>query len=155
MPNLFAGLAAGGAEQFPELLARPGPEDRKNLVSTGQASPSGFWYDQPAYRMGAAAGRKTPASLLFEDESAPRQLQPGDYLEIAPHRRHRVESTHPELATRLACGALRLGQVTSRFHHLLRNSRSLMNTVLASGRSGKVGKTLTQRGDHAGAGPGA
>jgi len=33
------------------------------------------------------------ARLAFEDEPAPRLLRPGDFLDIAPHRRHRVAST--------------------------------------------------------------
>lgn len=33
------------------------------------------------------------ARLKFEDEPAPRLLKPGDHLDIAAHRRHRVEST--------------------------------------------------------------
>jgi cupin 2 domain-containing protein len=33
------------------------------------------------------------ARLAFEDEAAPRRLKQGDFVEIAPHRRHRVEST--------------------------------------------------------------
>jgi cupin 2 domain-containing protein len=96
MPNLYAGLAAGDAEQFTELLARPGLKIER-IISTGQASPPGFWYDQPHTEwVLLLAGA---ASLSFEDEGAPRHLLPGDYLEIAPRRRHRVESTHPELAT--------------------------------------------------------
>ena len=33
------------------------------------------------------------AGLLIEGEDAPRILAPGDYLEIPPHVRHRVEWT--------------------------------------------------------------
>ena len=68
----------------------------ERIVSTGQASPPGFWYDQPwaewALVLAGSAG------LLFEGEAEPRVLQPGDYLHIAPHRRHRVvwtDARHP------------------------------------------------------------
>jgi hypothetical protein len=39
------------------------------------------------------------ARLRFEDSPPPVSLLPGDYLDIAAHRRHRVEWTHPDLTT--------------------------------------------------------
>jgi cupin 2 domain-containing protein len=36
---------------------------------------------------------------VFEDEAAARLLKRGDFLDIAPHRRHRVEWTHPQEPT--------------------------------------------------------
>jgi len=63
----------------------------ERIVSTGQASPPGFWYDQPwtewVLLLTGAAG------LLFEDESTLRQLKAGDYLLIPAGQRHRVEWT--------------------------------------------------------------
>ena len=91
MSNLFAGLpAGGGAEQFEELLSRPGLRIER-IVSTGQASPPGFWYDQPQGEWVLVL--RGEARLALEHEPAPRLLKPGDFVDIAPHRRHRVEST--------------------------------------------------------------
>ena len=91
MHNLYAGLpAAGDAEQFLELLSRPGLRIER-IVSMGQASPPGFWYDQPQGEWVLVLAGE--ARLAFEDEPAPRLLRPGDFLDIAPHRRHRVAST--------------------------------------------------------------
>ncbi|MFH1604086.1 MAG: cupin [Pseudomonadota bacterium] len=91
MHNLFAGLpAAGDAERFTELLSRPGLTIER-IVSTGQASPPGFWYDQPKGEWVLVL--QGEARLAFEDEPAPRALKPGDFADIAPHRLHRVEST--------------------------------------------------------------
>jgi cupin 2 domain-containing protein len=42
---------------------------------------------------------KGAALLRFADEAAPRRLRPGDFIEIAPHRRHRVEWTDPAQPT--------------------------------------------------------
>ena len=90
-PNLFADLLPdSGAEQFVELLSRPGLRIER-IVSTGQASPPGFWYDQPQGEWILVL--QGEARLAFEDEPAPRLLKPGDFVDIAPHRRHRVEST--------------------------------------------------------------
>ena len=69
----------------------------ERIVSTGQASPPGFWYDQPwAEWVLALAGA---AGLVFEGEAEPRVLRPGDYLLIPAHRRHRVAWTDPEQPT--------------------------------------------------------
>jgi len=91
MPNLYADLLPdAGAEQFAELLSRPGLRIER-IVSTGQASPPGFWYDQPQAEWVLLL--QGEASLAFEDEPAPRLLKAGDFVDIAAHRRHRVEST--------------------------------------------------------------
>jgi cupin 2 domain-containing protein len=91
MPNVFADLAPGAdAEQFVELLSRPGLRIER-IVSTGQASPPEFWYDQPNGEWVLVL--RGEASLAFEGEPELCRLQAGDFVDIAPHRRHRVEST--------------------------------------------------------------
>jgi cupin 2 domain-containing protein len=95
--NLFALLPEGrSAEQTIDLLA--GENLRiERIVSTGQASPPGFWYDQDrAEWVLVLAGS---AGLLLEGEAEPRVLGPGDYLLIPAHRRHRVEWTDAERPT--------------------------------------------------------
>ncbi len=78
------------------MLSRPGLRIER-IVSFGQASPPGFWYDQThAEWVVVLTGA---AHLRFDDEGAPRSLGPGDYVEIAPHRRHRVEWTDPTQPT--------------------------------------------------------
>jgi cupin 2 domain-containing protein len=91
--NLFAPLPdATVAEATEALLKRPGIRIER-IVSFGQASPPGFWYDQDeAEWVLLLAGA---AKLRFEDEPQARGLAPGDCLDIAPHRRHRVEWTDP------------------------------------------------------------
>lgn len=79
-------------EQVIELLSQPGVRIER-IVSTGQASPTGFWYDQPQGEWVVVL--RGEASLRFEDELRPRTLRPGDFVDIAAHRRHRVEWTHP------------------------------------------------------------
>ena len=99
--NLFAGLPVMparpvGEELFTELLARPGGRIER-IVSTGQCSPPGFWYDQPEGEWVVVL--RGAARLRFADETADRPLGPGDWVEIAPHRRHRVEWTAPDEVT--------------------------------------------------------
>lgn len=91
MPNLYEGLIPEtGEEQFTDLLSRPGLRIER-IVSNGQVSPPGFWYDQPQAEWVLLL--QGEARISFEDEAAPRQLRAGDFLDIAAHRRHRVEST--------------------------------------------------------------
>ena len=90
--NLFADLpvAPEAAEHLDTLLAQPGLRIER-IVSSGQASPAGFWYEQQDAEWVAMLSGS--ASLRFEDESAPRHLRAGDWLHIEPGRRHRVEWT--------------------------------------------------------------
>ena len=39
------------------------------------------------------------ARLRFADETESRALGPGDHVQIAPHRRHRIEWTDPDAPT--------------------------------------------------------
>ena len=96
--NLYAGLddRADDAEQVAEILARPGARIER-IVSRGHASPPGFWYDQPGAEWVVVL--RGAARLRFEDEPAARSLGAGDCLEIAPHRRHRVDWTEPNEST--------------------------------------------------------
>jgi len=89
--NLFVDLPTSlAAEQFTALLTTPHLRIER-IVSTGQASPPGFWYDQDrAEWVLVLAGS---AGLMIEGEAAPRVLAPGDYLHIPAHTRHRVEWT--------------------------------------------------------------
>lgn len=89
--NLFSGLPKSRRdEQVDTLLARPGARIER-IVSTGQASPEDFWYDQPQDEwVCVIAGA---ATLVIEGEPHPRHMKPGDWLELPAHLRHRVAWT--------------------------------------------------------------
>src|SRR5271165_1418611 len=93
--NLFADVAPRlDNEQVVTLAEAPGAVVER-IVSTGQASPPGFWYDLdwPEWVI-LLAGQ---ASLSIEGEAQPRTLKARDWLKLPAHRRHRVEWTqsHP------------------------------------------------------------
>lgn len=96
--NLFAELPATAAvdEQFREILQRPGFRIER-IVATGQCSPPGFWYDQPQGEWVLVL--QGEARLRFADETEARWLRPGDFVDIAPHRQHRVDWTAPAQTT--------------------------------------------------------
>ena len=83
-------LASLPEEGFDTLLSRPGLRIER-IVSTGHASPPGFWYDQPQDEWVCVVSGA--ASLLFEGEDQPRQMRAGDWIEIPAHVRHRVQWT--------------------------------------------------------------
>lgn len=92
--NLFADLPGQQTqEQFTELLRRPGLKIER-IVSTGQANPPGFWYEQTEGEWVVVL--QGEAKLIIEDEAAPRDLQAGDFVDIPPGCRHRVEWTDPD-----------------------------------------------------------
>jgi len=95
--NLLCDLPDASAAEITEaLVARPGLRIER-ITSFGQASPPGFWYDQEEVEwvlLLAGAGR-----LRFENEAEACLLGPGDWIEIAAHRRHRVEWTDPTQPT--------------------------------------------------------
>ena len=95
--NLFTGIAPRlTTEEITTLQASPGLRIER-IVSHGQASPAGFWYDQPqAEWVVVLAGR---AELRFEDGDTTTRMGPGDWLHIPAHRRHRVAWTDPTQAT--------------------------------------------------------
>jgi cupin 2 domain-containing protein len=97
MRNLFADLPAARPEELVEVLAESEHVRIERIVSTGQASPTGFWYDQDQAEFVVVL--KGEASLLFEGEDAPIHLRPGDQTTIPAHRRHRVEWTTPDEPT--------------------------------------------------------
>ncbi|TNC12403.1 cupin domain-containing protein [Methylobacterium terricola] len=96
--NLFAGLPATlQADERVDILAEAPQARIERIVSTGQASPPGFWYDQPwdewVVLLAGAAG------LRLAGEPEPRRLGPGDHLLIPAQCRHRVEWTSPDAPT--------------------------------------------------------
>jgi len=97
LANLFAPLSASREREVFETLLEHRGARIERIVSTGQASPPGFWYDQPGVeRVAVLAGR---ARLRFADEPEARELGPGDFVMIDAHRRHRVEWTDPAVTT--------------------------------------------------------
>ncbi len=96
--NLFSSLpgAACAEEEITEILARPGLRIER-IVSAGQASPPGFWYDQPLDEWVVVLSGA--ALLRFEDEPDARRLAPGDHAFIPAHARHRVDWTSEDEAT--------------------------------------------------------
>jgi cupin 2 domain-containing protein len=95
--NLLSPLPSNLPKELVETLAENKHVRIERIVSTGHASPHGFWYDQEEAEWVVVL--KGEAKLLFEGEPQPVHLKPGDHVTIPAHRRHRVEWTTPNEPT--------------------------------------------------------
>ena len=90
--NLLSSLATSDAEVRQTLVASRGVR-LDSIVSSGQASPKGFWYDQlEAEWVTILAGR---ARIRIDGQAGDIALGPDDTLLLPAHCRHRVERTDP------------------------------------------------------------
>jgi len=97
MKNLFAGLPEDLTDELFETLHDAESLRIERIVSHGHASPEAFWYDQDHDEwVLVLQGR---AKLLFEGDDDPLEMEPGDYINIPAHTRHRVEWTTPDEPT--------------------------------------------------------
>jgi cupin 2 domain-containing protein len=97
MNNIFSSIPAPLPDELTEVLRAADGVRIERIVSLGHASPPGFWYDQDqAEWVIVLQGR---AKVRFEEEAAPIDMKPGDFINIPAHRRHRVEWTTPEEPT--------------------------------------------------------
>ena len=95
MPNLFADLPDFPVpEEISTVLYNNDKVKIERIVSTGQASPPGFWYDQPQQEWVILLSGS--AVIRFKDPENLISLQKGDFLAIPAHQLHRVESTSQE-----------------------------------------------------------
>lgn len=96
MPNLFSHLPTTLPEELTTVLAESTDIRIECIVSTGQASPAGFWYDQEDQEWVAVL--RGEATLRYEDGEV-LHMTSGDYVLIPAHRKHRVEKTSAEEPT--------------------------------------------------------
>jgi cupin 2 domain-containing protein len=93
MPNIYElPLGINQAEQFEPI--ETGQNIRiERIISTGQTTPEGQWYDQDGDEWVVLL--QGEAEISFEEGSLVR-LRTGDYLMISAHQKHRVEYTSIE-----------------------------------------------------------
>ena len=77
-------------ERFETILENPQFKIER-IVSNGQSTPPGDWYDQDTCEWVILL--KGSAGIRFEGSEKTCRLLPGDYIHIPAHVRHRVEWT--------------------------------------------------------------
>jgi cupin 2 domain-containing protein len=95
MPNFFNFPSSLPAEEFFETLVKTDKILIERIISQGQVTPEGQWYDQD--RDEWVILLQGEAKIRFEDQSE-IYLKTGDYLLILAHQRHQVTYTsvdHP------------------------------------------------------------
>ncbi len=93
MPNIYElNLDVNQVEQFEAIEAGQNILIER-IISTGQTTPVGQWYDQDADEWVVLL--QGDAEIYFEEGPLVR-LRAGDYLMISAHQKHRVEYTSIE-----------------------------------------------------------
>jgi len=96
--NLRSGLPARPLpDEVVDLLVERSGLRIERIVSTGQATPEGQWYDQDSDELVLVVDGT--ARLSIEGESEERELGEGDWILLPAHCRHRVTWTRAEPPT--------------------------------------------------------
>ena len=95
--NLFTPTPAARNKEVVEPLVVAAGCALERIVSQGQPTPPGEWYNQE--RDEWVVLLSGAARLRFEGEAGERSLAPGDWMLIPAHTRHRVEWTTPDEPT--------------------------------------------------------
>ena len=82
MSNLFAPIPPKITAEIIQVLLATGSFRLERIVSTGQATPPGQWYDQDSHEWVVLLSGG--AGLRFEDEAEPRVLAPGTICSSRP-----------------------------------------------------------------------
>jgi cupin 2 domain-containing protein len=97
MKNLFADIPENLKDELFQTILQTPCFRVERIVSHGHCSPDGFWYDQDENEWIILL--KGSAGLRFENQDGLFILNPGDYLHINGHQRHRVEWTDTQQET--------------------------------------------------------
>ncbi len=89
--NLFSSIPASLPRELTESIVQAKAIRIERIVSQGHASPAGFWYDQDQNEW--VLLMQGAARLRFPQEV--REFQPGDWVNIPAHQKHRVDWTTP------------------------------------------------------------
>jgi cupin 2 domain-containing protein len=95
--NILASLPPALSGEAFDTLVESDPVRIERIVSSGQATPEGEWYDQERDEWVLVLAGS--AGLLFEGAQEPQRLGAGDYTLIPAGCRHRVEWTDPAVKT--------------------------------------------------------
>jgi cupin 2 domain-containing protein len=95
--NLFATSPEPSEGEVFDTLLNGRSFRLERIVSHGDATPAGEWYDQDADEWVALLSGS--ATLTFESPREVIELVAGDWVLIPAHRRHRVERTEAGVAS--------------------------------------------------------
>ncbi len=97
LENIFSKIPYFMQDEISETLLKAEHFRLERLVSSGQTTPQGEWFDQIGNEWVMLLSGS--AGLRFDDNEEVHVMHPGDYVHISAHKRHRVEWTDPEQRT--------------------------------------------------------
>ncbi len=97
LENIFSKISSFLQDEVSETLLKAEQFRLERIVSSGQATPRGGWFDQGTNEWVILLSGS--AGLRFDDSEEVYAMHPGDYIHIPAHKRHRVEWTDPEQKT--------------------------------------------------------
>ncbi len=89
--NIFGGIPDGFDAEIFEDLVETAPLKLERILSDGQATPAGEWYDQERHEWVILL--QGSAGLRFKGLADIVELTAGDFVHIPAHQKHRVEWT--------------------------------------------------------------
>ncbi|MGC9195613.1 MAG: cupin domain-containing protein [Syntrophobacteraceae bacterium] len=95
--NIYSAMEQTVPREIFETLIDSGKVRIERIISHSSCSPKGFWYDQEEAEWVMVL--EGEAGLRFEGDADVLVMKPGDWVEIAAHRRHRVEWTDSQRLT--------------------------------------------------------
>ncbi|OIO67229.1 MAG: hypothetical protein CO186_07850 [Zetaproteobacteria bacterium CG_4_9_14_3_um_filter_49_83] len=97
MLNLFDDIDASLPDEVTQTLLSAANVRIERIISTGQASPPDFWYDQDEHEWVLLLAGS--AGLQLAGENDIRILKAGDFLCLPAHQKHRVAWTDSNCPT--------------------------------------------------------
>lgn len=95
--NMLITLPTDLSKEVTEILCSGKNVRIERIISKGQVSEAGFWYDQSESEWVMLVSGE--AIVEFENPARKVSLKSGDYVLILPNERHRVDWTDPEKET--------------------------------------------------------
>ena len=97
LTNIFADLPGRLPDELFTSLVDAANIRIERIVSHGHSSPEGFWYDQAQHEWVIVLSGS--AQMRFQEDEQILELNPGDFVHIPSHRKHRVDWTTPNEPT--------------------------------------------------------
>ena len=95
--NIYSGIPGHIPDELFEELVRSDGCRIERIISLGHTTPAGVWCDQIENEWVLLL--KGKARLTIEGSHCPIEMNPGDYIRIPAHCKHRVEYTASDQET--------------------------------------------------------
>lgn len=95
--NIYSDIPKELPKELFEKIIQNGSFELERIISKGHKTPKGKWYDQNKEEWVIVL--KGSAGISIDGEAGTVVLEPGDYIHLPAHLKHRVEWTDPTTET--------------------------------------------------------